>query len=123
MRGFNIKIQILLIIGYFGTDNIVAEGLIFIMCSLIPGTVAFRRRIGVMVVIGFYPLPLGKRPRGGTPYDSVHNAIVLEQLAMMAYHTEALCCQSPAEAMPSTLLDKHFLRKHGSNAYYGQPTT
>ena len=102
MRGFNIKIQILLIIGYFGTDNIVAEGLIFIMC--------------------FTPFHWESGP-GGTPYDSVHNAIVLEQLAMMAYHTEALCSQSPAEAMPSALLDKHFLRKHGSNAYYGQPTT
>lgn len=50
--------------------------------------------------------------------EAVHNAVVLEELAMMAWHTEAIA--GPAPAMPQVLLDKHFLRKHGANAYYGQ---
>ncbi len=55
---------------------------------------------------------------GTSPDNAVHNAVVLEQLAMMAYHTEMLAGgQFP---MQDTLLDKHFFRKHGANAYYGQ---
>lgn len=55
---------------------------------------------------------------GDDPFGAVHNAVVLEQLAMMAYHTEMLAGgQFP---MQDTLLDKHFFRKHGENAYYGQ---
>ena len=50
--------------------------------------------------------------------EAVHNAVVLEELAMMAWHTEAIA--NPAPPMPQELLDKHFLRKHGANAYYGQ---
>lgn len=48
---------------------------------------------------------------------AVHNAVVLEETAMMAYYTEALGNRTP---MQQVLLDKHFLRKHGKNAYYGQ---
>ena len=51
-------------------------------------------------------------------FDAVHNAVVLEELAMMAWHTEAIA--APTAAMPQALLDKHFLRKHGANAYCGQ---
>ena len=55
---------------------------------------------------------------GADPHDAVHNAVVLEELAFMAFHTEAL---SPTrEPMQQELLDKHYLRKHGKNAYYGQ---
>ena len=50
--------------------------------------------------------------------NAVHNAVVLEEVAMMAFHTQLLTGSS--EAMPQVLLDKHFLRKHGANAYYGQ---
>lgn len=51
--------------------------------------------------------------------EAVHNSVVLEELAMMAWHTENLAKeQSPS--MQRELLDKHFLRKHGANAYYGQ---
>ena len=39
---------------------------------------------------------------------------------MMAWHTEALPTISPRETMPDYVLDKHFMRKHGPNAYYGQ---
>ena len=55
---------------------------------------------------------------GKDPHNAVHNAVVLEELAFMAFHTEAI---TPGkEAMQQELLDKHYLRKHGKNAYYGQ---
>ncbi len=55
---------------------------------------------------------------GKSPAEAVHNAVVLEELAFMAFHTEAL---NPAvSVMQQELLDKHYLRKHGKNAYYGQ---
>ena len=55
---------------------------------------------------------------GKDAHNAVHNAVVLEELAKMAYHTIAL---NP-DVMPisQNLLDKHYLRKHGANAYYGQ---
>jgi L-ribulose-5-phosphate 4-epimerase len=56
---------------------------------------------------------------GATPIDAVHNAVVLEEVAMMAWHTEILTGGSSAP-MQQELLDKHFLRKHGPKAYYGQ---
>lgn len=50
--------------------------------------------------------------------EAVHNAVVLDEVAMMAYHT---CALTPGIApINQVLLDKHFLRKHGANAYYGQ---
>lgn len=55
---------------------------------------------------------------GTDPFNAVHNAVVLEEVAMMAFHTQMLTCDR--DAMPQVLLDKHFLRKHGPNAYYGQ---
>ena len=55
---------------------------------------------------------------GTSPMDAVHNAVVLEELAFMAFHTEALTPGMPS--MQQELLDKHYLRKHGKNAYYGQ---
>ena len=58
---------------------------------------------------------------GKDAMEAVHNAVVLEELAMMAWHTQALT-GSPAVPMQQELLDKHFLRKHGAGAYYGQNT-
>ena len=55
---------------------------------------------------------------GKDPMNAVHNAVVLEELAFMAFHTEAL--RPGKESMQQQLLDKHYLRKHGTNAYYGQ---
>ena len=49
--------------------------------------------------------------------EAVHNAVVLEETAMMAYYTESLGKTAP---MQQDLLDKHILRKNGKNAYYGQ---
>lgn len=54
---------------------------------------------------------------GKDSHEAVHNAVVLEELAMMAYYTEQMGQTKP---MQRELLDKHFLRKHGSGAYYGQ---
>lgn len=55
---------------------------------------------------------------GTDPNNAVHNAVVLEELACMALHTEML---APGIApMQQELLDKHYLRKHGKTAYYGQ---
>lgn len=55
---------------------------------------------------------------GTDPLNAVHHAVVLEELAFMAFHTEALA--PGKETMQQELLDKHYLRKHGANAYYGQ---
>lgn len=56
---------------------------------------------------------------GKDPAEAVYHAVVLEQLAQMAYYTQALR-GGDSQPMQQELLDKHFLRKHGANAYYGQ---
>lgn len=55
---------------------------------------------------------------GKTPADSVYNAVVLEKVSEMAYKTMTLNPKAPK--VSQYLLDKHYHRKHGSNAYYGQ---
>lgn len=55
---------------------------------------------------------------GENPGDAVHNAVVLEELAEMAWKTRLI--NSEVSSMQQTLLDKHYLRKHGPGAYYGQ---
>lgn len=55
---------------------------------------------------------------GTNPSNAVHNAVVLEEVAFMALHTELL--NKDIKPMQKELLDKHYLRKHGKNAYYGQ---
>lgn len=50
--------------------------------------------------------------------EAVHNAVVLEEVAKMAYCTEQL--NPNVKEINESLLEKHFLRKHGVNAYYGQ---
>lgn len=55
---------------------------------------------------------------GTDPENAVHNALVLEEVAKMTYHSLQL---NPHNIrMDQVLLDKHFKRKHGKNAYYGQ---
>lgn len=56
---------------------------------------------------------------GTDAFNAVHNAVVLEECAMMAWHNLMLS-GSTIEPMQKELLDKHYLRKHGKNAYYGQ---
>ena len=55
---------------------------------------------------------------GTSPQDALDNARVLEEVAEIAMHT--LTLNPDVGLMPQTLLDKHFLRKHGPDAYYGQ---
>ncbi|WP_181239918.1 L-ribulose-5-phosphate 4-epimerase [Enterobacter ludwigii] len=55
---------------------------------------------------------------GKNAADAVHNAVVLEECAFMGLCSRQLAPQLPT--MQQELLDKHYLRKHGANAYYGQ---
>lgn len=65
-----------------------------------------------VVVRGHGPFTWGKDASA-----SVYNAVVLEEVAKMAHLTTAL---NPQADLPQYVLDKHYLRKHGVNAYYGQ---
>jgi L-ribulose-5-phosphate 4-epimerase len=53
--------------------------------------------------------------------EAAHHAVILEEIAQTALQTLSL--NSDAVPIPQALLDKHFFRKHGHNAYYGQPKT
>lgn len=54
---------------------------------------------------------------GSDPDEAVYNAVVMEEIAKMAFNTEVLGNIKPVDKY---LLDKHYLRKHGKDAYYGQ---
>lgn len=54
---------------------------------------------------------------GKDPHDAVHNAVVMEQTAKMAFISHTL---NPKLTMNDLLIQKHFYRKHGPGAYYGQ---
>jgi L-ribulose-5-phosphate 4-epimerase len=58
---------------------------------------------------------------GPTAASAAHNAVILEYVAKMALHTLSINAESGP--LPQELHDKHFLRKHGRNAYYGQVKT
>ncbi len=79
---------------------------------------AFRTRgidpamMPAVLVRGHGPFAWGKDPK-----DAVHNAVVLEEVARMAILARTI---GPAVSIPKELLDRHFLRKHGAGAYYGQ---
>src|SRR5699024_3479865 len=71
------------------------------------------KNMPAVLVNGHAPFNWGKDVN-----EAVHNAVVLEEIARMAYYTQSLNQEiSPIEDF---LLNKHYLRKHGSNAYYGQ---
>ena len=55
---------------------------------------------------------------GKTPAEAVHNAVVLEEICKMGLFTRMINPEIPQ--ISQAILDKHFLRKHGENAYYGQ---
>ncbi len=92
---------------------------------------AYERNTGLLIVSEF--ARLGKDPAavpgclcrnhgpftwGRDPAEAVHNAVVLEEVAKMAYRCEQINPQ--VKPAPQELQDKHYLRKHGKNAYYGQ---
>ena len=65
------------------------------------------------LVAGHAPFVWGK-----TPHDAAHNAVVLEAVARMAFRTLSL--QASAIEVSQALLDRHYFRKHGASATYGQ---
>lgn len=72
--------------------------------------------VPAVLVAGHAPFCWG--PSAG---DAAHHAVILEYVARMAYHTLRINAES--QPLARELHDKHFLRKHGSNAYYGQVKT
>jgi L-ribulose-5-phosphate 4-epimerase len=66
-----------------------------------------------ILVSGHAPFCWGK-----TPEDAAHNAVLVEEIATMALQT--LTANPKARPIPKVLHEKHFFRKHGSSAYYGQ---
>jgi L-ribulose-5-phosphate 4-epimerase len=69
--------------------------------------------IPACLVAGHAPFVWGK-----DAYDAAHNAVVLEAVAKMAYRTITL--KASAAEVSQALLNRHYLRKHGANATYGQ---
>ncbi len=59
---------------------------------------------------------------GKDPFKAVENALILEEVAKMAYRTESVAAMDDSSniGIEDYLLDKHYQRKHGKNAYYGQ---
>ena len=76
------------------------------------------RNIDPEVIPGVLIYSHGPFTWGRNAAEAVHNAVVLEEIAFMNWHVLAL--NPKQETIQKTLLDKHFLRKHGANAYYGQ---
>lgn len=71
-------------------------------------------RVQSVLVAGHAPFCWGKDVA-----DAAYNAVILEEVAKMAFHTLAI--NSLASPISQALHDKHFLRKHGPGKYYGQP--
>lgn len=92
---------------------------------------AYEKNTGLLIVNSFREMGLdaeampavlcknhGPFAWGSNARQAVHNAVVLEEVAKMAYRAELIAPGlSPA---PQSLQDKHYSRKHGANAYYGQ---
>jgi L-ribulose-5-phosphate 4-epimerase len=84
------------------TGNVIVECFATLDPIAVPG----------VVVSGHAPFAWGKNVN-----EAVHNAVVLEEVSKMAFYTEILGNSQPVDQY---LLDKHYLRKHGKDAYYGQ---
>lgn len=76
------------------------------------------RRIRAIEVPGIVVASHGPFTWGKTPEEAVYNAVVLEEVAKMAYYTSSI--NPRIRQADKYLQDKHYLRKHGANAYYGQ---
>ncbi len=92
---------------------------------------AYEKNTGLLIVSEFARLGLdpkavpavlcknhGPFAWGKDPHEAVHNAVVLEEVAKMAYRAEVI--NPEVKPAPQELQDKHYLRKHGKDAYYGQ---
>jgi L-ribulose-5-phosphate 4-epimerase len=97
-----------------------------------PGEIAseYEKNTGIQIVRAFQDVDYSAVPAvlvanhgpfawGPDAAASAHNAVVLEAIARMAFFTVNI--NNAATAITRELHDKHFLRKHGSSAYYGQP--
>ena len=71
------------------------------------------KAVPACLVAGHAPFVWGK-----TPHDAAHNAVVLEAVARMAYRTLSL--EANSAEVSQALLDRHYFRKHGRDATYGQ---
>ncbi len=91
---------------------------------------AYEKNTGLVIVECFRKLDPDAIPsvliHGHGPFswgkdapDAVHNAVVLEEISKMAFRTEMMGNKKP---LKDHLINKHFLRKHGAGAYYGQKT-
>ncbi|MDQ0203578.1 L-ribulose-5-phosphate 4-epimerase [Pectinatus haikarae] len=76
------------------------------------------RQLDMMAVPGVLVYSHGPFAWEKDPMKAVKKAVILEEIAFMAYHTTTL--SGKTSFMQQELLDKHYLRKHGANAYYGQ---
>jgi L-ribulose-5-phosphate 4-epimerase len=107
------------------------HGPVPVTCDLTSQEIAddYEKNAGVTICRAFRDLDPNKIPavlvRGHAPFcwgadvtEAVHHSVVLEAVARMAYYTATLT--RDIEPLSSALHDKHFLRKHGSKAYYGQ---
>lgn len=71
------------------------------------------KEVPMVIVAGHAPFTWGKNGA-----DAVYHAVILEEIARMAYLTKTLKQDTPP--LKQGIVDKHYLRKHGKNAYYGQ---
>jgi len=71
------------------------------------------KEVPMVIVAGHAPFTWGK-----SGADAVYHAVILEEIARMAYLTKTL--QQNTLPLKQGIVDKHYLRKHGKNAYYGQ---
>lgn len=78
------------------------------------------RRIDPVQVPGVLVYSHGPFAWGSDAMEAVHNAVVMDEVAKMNYRAVTLNPSFLEHKMQQELLDKHFLRKHGKNAYYGQ---
>jgi L-ribulose-5-phosphate 4-epimerase len=85
------------------TGNVIVERFADLDPNMVPG----------VLVHSHAPFVWGK-----DAHNAVHNAVVLEECAKIAARMQQI--NPETEAMDQALLDRHFLRKHGVNAYYGQ---
>jgi L-ribulose-5-phosphate 4-epimerase len=84
------------------------------------GQVIIRRFAGIDPLLTPAVLVAGHAPFcwGASVADAAHTAVIVEEIAHMAYLTVTI--RADAESLSDALRDKHFLRKHGADAYYGQ---
>ena len=116
----------------FGTTHAdYFHGAVPVTASLTPEEIAtaYEKNTGLAICRRFDELGTDSIPgvlvAGHAPFcwgesaaDAAHNAVILESVARMAYYTIGINAEAPP--IPKELHDKHYLRKHGAKAYYGQ---